>query len=121
MGYLGFQLLLTESAEESLFRGMLMVVLGKYMTSMHRIGKLEIPTSGIIATILFMLAHIGFTFIPLEITHFNPPQLFAAFGLGLFFAIVFHRTGSLLAPIILHGYANLVFVVARYGVVLLFS
>ena len=91
------------------------------MRGMHRIGIWEIPTSGIVAAILFTLAHIGFTFSQFAITYFDPLQLFGAFGFGLFFAIIFHRTGSLLGPIILHGYSNLILNVARYSTVFLFS
>jgi len=98
-----------------------MILLGKYMKGMHRIGNWEIPSSGLVATLLFMLAHIGFTFSPFEITHFSLFQQLGAFGLGLFYAMVFHRTGSLLGPIILHGYSNGILFVVRYSVVFLFS
>jgi len=120
-GYLGFQFLLTGTAEEPLFRGLLMTVLAKYMTGVHRIGDWEIPSTGLVATILFMLAHIGYTFSPFAITHFSLFQQFGAFGLGLFYAIVFHRTGSLLAPIILHGYSNVILILSRYSLAFLFS
>jgi membrane protease YdiL (CAAX protease family) len=120
-GVLGFQILLTGTAEEPLFRGMVMIVLGKYMTGMHRIGNSEIPSSGVVAAILFTLAHVGFTISPFAITHFDPLQLFGAFVLGLFFAFVFHRTGSLLAPIIMHGYGNGILYVGRYSVAFLFG
>jgi len=120
-GVLGFQILLSGTAEEPLFRGMVMTVLGKYWRGTHRIGNLEIPSSGIVATILFMLAHIRFTFSPFAITHFSLVQQFGALGLGLYFAIVFHRTGSLLGPIILHGYCNGILFVGRYSLVFLFS
>ena len=113
-GELGFQVLLTGTGEEPLFRALIMIVLGKYMTGMYRIGNFEIPSSGIVAAILFTLAHVGFTFAPFAITHFEPLQLFGALVLGLFFAIVFHRTGSLLAPIIMHGYGNGILNVGRY-------
>ena len=120
-GVLGFQILLTGTAEEPLFRGMLMTILGKYLTGMHRIGNFEIPSSGVIAAILFTLAHIGFTFSPFAITHFSLFQLVGAFVLGLFFASVFHRTGSLLGPIIMHGYGNGISFVGRYSVAFLFG
>jgi membrane protease YdiL (CAAX protease family) len=120
-GVLGFQVLLSGTAEEPLFRGMLMTVLGKYLTGTHRIGRFEIPSSGVVAAILFTLAHVGFTLSPFAITHFSLFQLFGAFVLGLFFAIAFHRTGSLLGPILMHGYGNGILIVGRYSVALLFS
>jgi len=118
-GVLGFQILVSGTVEEPIFRGMVMTILGKYLTGTHRIGNFEIPASGVVATILFMLAHIGLSFSPLAITHFSTLQMFAALGFGLFFAIVFHKTGSLLGPIIMHGYANGILFVGRYGVAFL--
>ncbi len=120
-GVLGFQILLSGTAEEPLFRGMLMTVLGKYLRGMHRIGNFEIPSSGVVAAILFTLAHVGFTISPFAITDFSLFNLVGALVLGLFFAIVFHRTGSLLGPIIMHGYGNGILVVGRYSLAFLFS
>ena len=119
-GYLGFQFLLSGTGEEPLYRGMVITVLGKYWRGTHRIGDVEITSAGIVAAILFMLAHIGFTFSPFAITHFSLYQQFLAFGLGLYYAIVFHRTGSLLGPIISHGYANGISLVVRYRMAFLF-
>lgn len=118
-GYLGFQMLLSGTCEEPLFRGMVMVVLARYMKGMHQIGKWEIPTTGIIATVLFMLAHIGFTLSPFAITHFSVLQQFTALGLGVYYAVSFHRTGSLLCPILSHNFANVVIVGVRYVMVYL--
>ncbi len=120
-GILGFQVLLSGTAEEPLFRGMLMTVLGKYLRGTYRIGNFEIPSSGVVAAILFTLAHVGFTLSPFAITDFSLFNVIGAFVLGLFFASVFHRTGSLLGPIIMHGYANGILVVGRYSLAFLFS
>ena len=119
-GVMGFQLLLSGSGEEPLFRGLVMIVLGKYWTGTHRIGSVEIPTVGIVATILFMLAHVGFSFSPFAVTHFSLSQQIMAMGLGLYYAIVFHRTGSLVGPIISHGYSNAILFVIGYSSVFLF-
>ncbi|MFQ5950744.1 MAG: type II CAAX prenyl endopeptidase Rce1 family protein [Candidatus Geothermarchaeales archaeon] len=78
-------------------------------------------SAGILAAILFMLAHIGFTFSPFAITHFSLSQQFLAFVHGLYYAIVFHRTGSLLGPIISHGYSNGMLFVVLYSMAFLFS
>ena len=120
-GVLGFQLLLSGTGEEPLFRGMVMIVLSKYWRGTYRIGSVEIPTAGIVATILFMLAHIGFTISPFSITHFSLSQQVTALGLGLYYAIVFHRTGSLVGPIISHGYSNGILFVIGYSTAFLFT
>ena len=120
-GVLGFQFLLSGSGEEPLFRGLVMTVLGKYWRGTYRIGDVEIPSAGIVATIFFMMAHIGFTISPFTITHFSLIQQLTALGLGLYYAVVFHRTGSLLGPIISHGYSNGILFVVRYSMALLFG
>jgi membrane protease YdiL (CAAX protease family) len=106
--------------EEPLFRGMVMTVLGKYMRGMHRIGNWEIPSSGIVAAVLFMLAHVGFTFSPFAITHFSLLQQFTALGLGLYYAYLFHRTGSLLGPILVHNFSDGIILTVRYSMALMF-
>jgi membrane protease YdiL (CAAX protease family) len=120
-GVLAFQMLLSGSGEEPLYRGFVMVVVGRYLKRVYRIGKLEMPASGIVATLFFMLAHIGFDVAPLRITHFSFYQQFLSFGLGLYYAMVFHRTRSLVGPIISHGYSNAITFVVLYTMVFAFA
>jgi membrane protease YdiL (CAAX protease family) len=119
-GVLGFQFLLSGTAEEPLFRAVVMILLGKYYKGILRIWKIEIPTTGLIATIIFMLAHIGITLDPFTV-HYGFLQQCAALGLGLYYAIVYHKTGSLLGPMISHGYSNTILFVVIYGMIFMFS
>ena len=119
-GNLGFRILLNGTAEEALFRGLVMIVLVKYWRGTYRIGNVEIPSVGIVATIFFMLGHINFTVSPLAVTHFSLYQQFLSFSLGLFYAIVFYRTGSLLGPILMHSYSNTIAVTVLYSMAFLF-
>ncbi len=48
----------------------------------------------------------GFTLSPLEVFHFQPPQLVPAFVPGLYYAVAYHETESLVAPIIAHNAVN---------------
>jgi len=105
-GYLGFQLLLSGTCEEPLFRGFVMVMLYPAFAGSFNIKSVEIPHAGVIAAIFFALAHIGFSIWPFEITGVHPPQLVLSFVMGIFYAIMFHRTRSLLAPIVSHNYLN---------------
>jgi len=57
-----------------------------------------------LTTALFALAH-G------PQSGFDPMNLGVIFAIGLFFGIMRERTGSLVAPIVLHGLYNLVYVV----------
>ena len=100
--------------EEPLFRGLVMIVIGRYWRGMQRIGNWNIPTSGVVAAFIFMLGHIGYTLSPFAITNFPTYNLFLTFTFSLYYAYVFHRTGSLLGPIISHGYFNLIASVLLY-------
>ena len=105
-GVLGSSLLVIGTCEEPLFRGLVMTVLGKYWRGTYRIAAVEIPSVAIVATIFFLLAHISFTFSPFTMTHVSLYQQLCIFVLGLYWAVVFYRTGSLLGPIVMHNYAN---------------
>jgi hypothetical protein len=119
-GVLGFQLLLPGPVEEPLYRGMVMIVLGKYLKGMHRIGVWEIPSSGLVATGLFMVAHVGFTFSPFVITSFSLLNLIGALVLGFYLAHLFYKSGSLLGPIITHSYGNVILKVVSYSMAFMF-
>ena len=104
-GYSGFMFLMPGLSEESLFRGFVMIVLGQSWKGIIRIGKLIIPVSGIIASLIFTYAHMSYTLFPLRF-YYNPGQLIAAFGLGIFYAIIFYRTKSLLGPMLCHNISD---------------
>jgi membrane protease YdiL (CAAX protease family) len=105
-GALGFYYLLSGSGEEPLFRGFVMTVLLVCWTRELKVGKLVMPAAGLWATLIFMLAHINFTLFPFRITHFSPQQQLFCIGLGLYYALVFYRTRSLLCPVLAHGFSN---------------
>ena len=113
-GYLGFEFLLSGTSEEPLFRGFLMTLLALSWTRVYHIRRVQIPLAGIWATLLFMMGHIGIDFSSWTITHFSINQQLMSLGFGLFHAIIFHRTRSLLAPILVHGYGNGIGVAALY-------
>jgi len=110
LGYLSFQLLLSGTCEEPLFRGFVMIMLYPAFAGSFNIKNTEIPHAGLIAAIFFTLAHIGFSIWPFEITRIHPLQLVLSFVMGIIYAIMFHRTRSLLAPILAHNYLNFLLV-----------
>lgn len=105
IGYSGFMFLMPGLSEEILFRGFVMVVLGQSWKRIINIGKLTIPVSGILAAFIFTYAHISYTIFPLKF-YFNTGQLVAAFGLGIFYAIIFYKTKSLLGSILCHNISD---------------
>lgn len=109
-GYLGFQVLLSGTCEEPLFRGFVMMMLYPAVAGVLNVKKLEIPHAGLIAAVFFTFAHIQFSLWPFEIVRMYPPQLVMSFVLGIYYAVVFHQTRSLLTPILTHNYVNLLLV-----------
>jgi len=105
IGYSGFMFIMPGLSEETLFRGFVMVVLGQSWKGILTIGKLTVPVSGLLAALIFTYAHISYTIFPLKI-HFNTGQLIAAFGLGIFYAVVFYKTKSLLGSILCHNISD---------------
>jgi len=106
VGFLGFEYLLSGTGEEPLFRGFAIVVLSQSWKRVFRIWRVEISLAGLIATALFMYCHIKFTVFPFKITYISWPQQVWALGLGLYYAVVFQKTKSLLCPVLSHGYSN---------------
>ncbi|MHC4241792.1 MAG: CPBP family glutamic-type intramembrane protease [Planctomycetota bacterium] len=113
-GRLSYMYLLTGTGEEPLFRGFAIVVLSQSWKRVFRIWRIEISSAGLIATVLFMIAHIRFTVVPFEITFISWMQQLWALWLGLYYAIVFQKTKSLLCPVLSHGYSNGTIFTLRY-------
>lgn len=105
-GHLAFGFLFVGVSEEILFRGLIHTCLARHWTRVRRWRGIEMPDAGIIATFVFTVAHIGFRLAPPEITHLYWPQIAMAFVLGLFYSWAYHRTGSLLAPILTHNFSD---------------
>ncbi|HEY5592072.1 MAG TPA: type II CAAX endopeptidase family protein [Paludibacter sp.] len=105
LGYSGFMFLMPGLSEETLFRGFVMVVLGQSWKRILSIGKIAVPVSGLIAALIFTYAHISYTLFPLKI-YFSLGQLIFSFVLGVFYAIIFFKTKSLLGPILCHNISD---------------
>jgi uncharacterized protein len=105
-GRLLFGFLFVGLSEEILFRGLIQTYLSRFWRGVRRWGSIEMPVAGILAAGIFTLVHINFSIVPLQITHLYIPQLIMALVLGLFYAFAYHRTGSLLAPIVTHNLSD---------------
>ena len=101
-----FDFVVTGFSEEILFRGLIFSVIIFYIPGNLKIGKLTISYGVLISTLLFSLAHIGINYHTLSIESINYMQLVFTFGLGMFYAIMREKSGSLLGPVIAHGISD---------------
>lgn len=102
-GDLLFALVIVGVSEEVVFRGLLHTTLARGWLGTTSLLGVAVPVAGLWSAALFMVAHIGVAGWPLQITHFDPRQLLLAFVLGVYYAVAYHRTGSLLAPVVAHN------------------
>ncbi len=77
-----------------------------YWPGRLKIGAFKLSYAAIISTLLFSMAHIGFNFQTLSIDNIDAMQLVFTTGLGLFYAIMRERSGSLLGPALAHGVSD---------------
>lgn len=120
-GYFAFQILLSGTSEEILFRALVMTPLLLYGKRAGLTDKTNALQAGGIATLIFMLAHINIAFDPLRVTHFNPLQQLTVFTFGSFYAYLFVKTRSLLGPILAHNLLNAVIVTIGLALYLIFG
>jgi len=120
IGYYSFEAFLSGTCEEPLFRGFVITVLALSWKGKIKLGKTEFTSAGIIAALLFTLAHVSFGIFPFRIYQLNVLQLIFAFGLGLLYAVTFQKTKSLLIPVLLHNLSNVIAISMPY-VLLLWS
>ena len=114
--YLFFESIIVGISEEIVFRGLVYGILSPYFNRKITIG-FSISIAGIISAIFFTVAHIGFQFFPFSITSIAPMQLVVAFCLGIFYAVLREKTGSLLGPILAHnisdGWLSILYIVIQ--------
>ena len=93
------------STQEVLFRGFVMGFLENRWPTIYRLGPVEVPLSGLIAAVIFTLAHVK-PFPP----YAWPAQLAFSFIYGVIYAVMYRHTRSLLGPALAHGYSNAAYV-----------
>lgn len=115
LGELFFRGIIVGPSEEILFRSFPIILLltAGFNKKTYILG-FEITYAGIIAAVLFALAHIGFNFYPFEVYQFSIVQVVTALGFGLLYAIVFHQTKSIYYPMIIHSISDVIPVLALY-------
>ncbi|MFJ2988231.1 CPBP family intramembrane glutamic endopeptidase [Collimonas sp. NPDC087041] len=92
--------------EEIVFRGVLVGMLTVLIPGRLRLGRFEIPISGVIVSLLFGAAHYNSFFV--DPLYQAVAQQLYAFAFGLTYVWLMERSRSLLAPMIAHGVSDLV-------------
>jgi membrane protease YdiL (CAAX protease family) len=90
--------------EEIIFRGVLVGMLTVLVPGRVRMGRFEIPVSGVIVGLLFGAAHYKSFFT--DPLHQAIAQQLYAFVFGLTYVWLMERSRSLLAPMIAHGLSD---------------
>jgi membrane protease YdiL (CAAX protease family) len=112
LGYFGFQLLLSGTSEELLFRALPITLL--LMLSQGRIslfeGRVKLSLAVITAAVLFSIGHINWSTHPFRLSY-DVSQLLYALLMGLVQGWAYEKAGSVVYPMMMHGISN-VFVTA---------
>jgi len=112
LGTLGFQLFLSGPSEEIVFRALPITMLVYALRKSIPI-KGNITLEVILASLLFSFAHINWSLNPFvfEVDFF---PIFYAFVLGSIQGIVFQKSKSILYPILMHSFSNVLMVGIGY-------
>jgi hypothetical protein len=106
VGWLSFEGLFAGTAEEILFRGLLVSYLASKISGRVRIGSFDLHIAGVIVALLFCLAHFG-SFLDRPFWVALGQQTYA-FVWAIFYAYWLEKSGSVLAPIIGHNVGNFI-------------
>jgi uncharacterized protein len=98
-------LLVIGTTQEVLYRGFVMGFLENRWPKVYRFAGMEMPVRGLIAAVIFMLSHVK-PYPPFV----WPMQLVFSLVYGVLYALMYHRTRSLLGPALAHGYSNTAYV-----------
>ena len=70
------------------------------------------------STLVFMFDHVISSLAPPAITHVDLLRQATLLAFGVFYGVVFWRTGSLVGPVVVHGVLNAIIAVVGYGLFL---
>ena len=107
VGYLGFQLFLSGPSEEFLFRAFAISVFAGLITD-KRINK-HLSFAVLFASIIFGVAHINFSFNPFVMSY-SVFQVIYAIVLGYFYGDCYEKSKSVLYPMLMHSYSNVLMI-----------
>lgn len=108
--YFLFEVLLSGTSEEILFRSMILLVISHILRNESKPFRLAAAIG--ISTFIFMLDHISFTLSPFRLTHFNVYQQLTALVCALFYAWLIEKYKTVYSAMLAHNLVNGVITVA---------
>lgn len=119
LGSLCFQLFLSGTSEEILYRALPVTIL-QYVFVKNIQVKGDITLEVVLASILFTAAHIKWTLFPFSIDAQNIFPLIYAFAMGILNGYVYQKSRSILYPMLMHSISNVLMVGTGYLFTILF-
>jgi len=118
IGTLGFQLLLSGPSEEVVFRALPVTLLTHAFGESKKIRG-SVTLEVVLASLLFAFAHVKWSLTPfaLEADYF---QIIYAFVLGTIQGIAYQRSKSILYPVLMHSFSNVLMVGGGYAFIALY-
>lgn len=92
-------------SEEVLFRAFVIGMLHPVFYRTIPVFGTYISIAGVISAALFALSQLSFSFQPFAISYVDPLQQLLLLGFGIFYAVMFEYTHSLLGPVLVHSIA----------------
>lgn len=119
-GYLGFELLLSGPSEEILFRALPIILLTAVMKNSvsFKLFKWDISIANLLAALLFSVAHVQWSLSPFTLRA-DYYQLVYVFVLGIAYGVVYVKSKSILYPMMMHSFSNVIFIGIGYLMVLI--
>lgn len=115
VGYFLFEVLLSGTSEEIVFRSLPLVIVGLALPK--RGDQFVMRTVAVvISTVAFMVGHIGFEWTPFRITHIDVFQQLTCLVASLFYCWLFFRFRNLWAIMLTHNVLNGIVTLVSLGV-----
>ena len=105
-GYFLFQVLLSGTSEEILFRAMVIIPMLYVGKRAGYSDKANTIIAVVVSILIFMLGHVNIRFDPFRVENFNLLQQITVITFGSFYAYLFLKTKSLIGPMLAHNWLN---------------
>ena len=120
VGYFLFQILLSGTSEELLYRALLIGLLIYIGKQVGFSKKTSITLAIIISLAAFIIGHISYTLFPFAILSYNVLQLLTVVIFGSFYTFLFIKTKSIFGSMLAHNVLNGVIVLSSLILYLIF-